>query len=342
MDIRSLIRKPVRKLRPYEPKLYDVPVKLDANELPYGFEDFLKEALSVKTNRYPDPYGRALKKAASRLWKVPVSNMLLGNGSDELIYYIIGAFGGPVMYPVPTFSMYGIIAAGLGEKTISLKLDKDFDIPLRRFLSAIHKHHPKVIFLSIPNNPTGNAFSKDRVEAILRSTKGVVVIDEAYQPFSSTNYLPFLKRYPNLLIMRTLSKVGFAGLRVGFLIANKEVIEVVNRLRLPFNVNALSQAIARVALEKFGPVRERIETVKKQRDVLYSEMKEIEGIEPFPSEANFILFRTKAPKKVFNGLLKRGVLVRDLTGEIPGCLRVTVGSPEENQVFLKALKESIK
>ncbi|RME67949.1 MAG: histidinol-phosphate transaminase [Nitrospirae bacterium] len=338
----SLIRRPVRKLKPYEPKLYDVPVKLDANELPYGFEDLLKEALNVSTNRYPDPYGRALKEAVSKLWKVPRTNILLGNGSDELIYYIVGAFGGPVMYPVPTFSMYGIIATGLGEKTIALKLDKDFDIPIKRFLSAIQKHRPKVIFLSIPNNPTGNVFSSDRVEAILKTTNGVVVIDEAYQAFSSTDYLPFLKKYPNLLIMRTLSKVGFAGLRVGFLIGSKEMIEVVNRLRLPFNVNALSQAIARAALENFSLIKERIETVKRQRQALYSAMKEIKGIEPFPSEANFILFRTKAPKKVFKGLLKRGVLIRDLTEEVPNCLRVTVGSPEENSIFIQALKESLK
>jgi len=341
MKLQRLIKSSVRKLKPYEPKLYQVPIKLDANELPFGFNHFLTEVLYVETNRYPDPYGTALKKAASRLWKVPIRNILLGNGSDELIYYIIGAFGGPVMVPSPTFSMYRIISTALGEQTISVKLDSKFDIPVKRFLNVIKEKKPKIIFFSIPNNPTGNSFSLEKVESILKAAPGIVVIDEAYQPFSNRNHLKLLKIFPNLLIMRTLSKVGFAGLRVGFLIGSRDTIDIVNRLRLPFNVNSLSQSIARLALERFDVIEEKIEIIKKERQVVFDAMKELPCIEVFPSEANFILFRTKAPKRVFRELLKRGVLIRDLSDEIAGCLRVTIGTPEENRVFLEALRECL-
>jgi histidinol-phosphate aminotransferase len=166
-----------------------------------------------------------------------------------------------------------------------------------------------------------------------------VVVDEAYQPFSSQKgFLPFLKDYQNLVIMRTLSKIGLAALRLGFLIAHQEIIREVNKVRLPFNVNSLSQALAIAAMKDKKGLRSSIVTIVKERDRLQEEMKKIRGVTTFPSEANFILFKVKDPDRVYHSLLKRGVLVRDMKAVIKGCLRVTVGTPEENSLFLKGLK----
>jgi histidinol-phosphate aminotransferase len=167
------------------------------------------------------------------------------------------------------------------------------------------------------------------------------VVDEAYQPFSSeTGFLPFLKDYKNLVIMRTLSKIGLAGLRAGFLIADEEIIKEVNKVRLPFNVNSLSQTIAGEALKDRKTLQSRIKSIISEREKLFNELSEIEGIKPYPSEANFILFRIKNPDRIYQALLKKGVLIRNMKGAVDGCLRVTVGTPEENRIFIKALKDA--
>ena len=297
MDIKKFIRPNIHSLQAYEAKEVPCRVKLDANESPYGFPEGLRALKSVKTNRYPDPEAKALKKLISRELDVKSKNILQGNGSDELIYYLITTFGGPVLYPVPTFSMYGIIAQAIGEKKIDIPLDKAFDLDLKRILVVMKKDKPKLLFLSSPNNPTGNCFSSEKILKIIESTLSIslVVVDEAYQPFSSRKgFLPLLKDYKNLVIMRTLSKIGLAGLRVGFLIADEEIL---------------------------------------------SGLKKINGIKPYPSEANFILFRVKDTDMVYKRLLKKSVLVRNMKGVVDGCLRVTVGKPEENRIFLNTLKE---
>jgi histidinol-phosphate aminotransferase len=226
--------------------------------------------------------------------------------------------------------MYGIICQALGEKKIEVPLDKDFDLDIDRFLAAIRKEKPKLIFLSSPNNPTGNCFSTDRILKIIEAARSIVVVDEAYQPFAGeTGMLPLLKDYRNLVILRTLSKIGLAALRVGFMIAEPEIINEVNKVRLPFNVNSFSQAVATAALRGKKEFRER----------LLEEMEKIERLTPFPSEANFILFRVSDPDFVYTALLKKGILVRNIKDAVKGCLRVTVGTPKENTAFLKTLKE---
>jgi len=299
MNIRKLVKKEVLQLRAYNAKEVPCRVKLDANESAYGFSAALKAALKIETNRYPDPEAKALRKLLAKDLGVYPENILQGNGSDELICYLITTFGGPVLFPVPTFSMYGIIAKALGEKTVAIPLDKDFDIDIGRTLSAIRKGRPKLIFLSSPNNPTGNCFSSDRILKVIEASSGIVVVDEAYQPFASDKgFLPLLKDYRNLVIMRTLSKVGLAALRLGYMITDAEVIAEVNKVRLPFNVNALSQAVAAEALrerKKFGAVAR---TTAAERERLYRAMEKISGVRPFPSEANFILFRVKDPVRL--------------------------------------------
>jgi histidinol-phosphate aminotransferase len=205
-------------------------------------------------------------------------------------------------------------------------------------MKAVRREKPRLIFLSSPNNPTGNCFSADRILKIVDASRGVVVVDEAYQPFSSEKgFLPLLKDYRNLAIMRTLSKVGLAALRLGFLIADPAIVEEVNKVRLPFNVNSLSQAVAAEALKAKKGFRPFVRTIVSERKRLLEEMEKIEGVRPFPSEANFILFEVDEPDRVCRALLKKGILVRNLQDVVQRCLRVTVGTPRENTAFLKAL-----
>lgn len=344
LGIEQLVKPAIRGLKAYSAKEIPCRVKLDANESPYSAFSLQHSAISIKgifqtLNRYPDPEAKELKKIISKNLKLMSENILVGNGSDELIYYLITTFGGHVLYPVPTFSMYGIITKALGEKDIAILLDKEFDIDTDKMLSAIKNKRPKLIFLSSPNNPTGNCFSAERILKIIDASKGIVIVDEAYQPFSSeSGFLPLLKDYNNLVIMRTLSKIGFAGLRLGFLIADSEIIREVNKVRLPFNVNSISQAIAVSALKKKKQLNSFIKIIVSEREKMLKEMGKIKGLFPYPSEANFILFRVKNPDSIYNYLLKNGILVRNLKDAVNNCLRVTVGTPEENKAFLKAIR----
>lgn len=348
ISIKSLVSPNIHNLTAYSAKEIPCRVKLDANESPYGFEITDKILKSIKTNRYPDPEAKALKKIISKNLRLNPENILFGNGSDELIYYLITVFGGPVLYPVPTFSMYGIISQALGEKRIEVPLDDEFDLDTDRILSLIKKEKPGIIFLSSPNNPTGNCFSSERIlkiiDASLRASKSsIVVVDEAYQPFSSEKgFLPMLSDYKNLVILRTLSKIGFAGLRVGFMIADKEIINEVNKVRLPFNLNSLSQSVASALIKDSNIIKLHIGLITSERERLLNELWGIKGIKPYPSEANFILFKVKNSDKIYYRLLKKGVLARNMRGTVDGCLRVTVGTKKENNIFIKVLKEVMR
>ena len=340
MNVRRLVRPNVRDLKAYEAKEVPARVKLDANESPYPVGLDLR---GIKTNRYPDPEARALRAAFARHAGARRENVLAGNGSDELIYYLITTFGGPVLYPTPTFSMYGIIGRAVGVRTVGVPLDSEFDLDAAGMLAAVRREKPRLTFLSSPNNPTGNCFSADRMLRLVEASRGIVVVDEAYQPYAGggRGFVPLLRDYENLLVMRTLSKVGLAALRVGFLLGGAEIIEEVNKVRLPFNLNSLSQAGAVEALRQGARLRAGVRSVTAERQRLARALESLEGVEPFPSEANFIMFRVRDPGKVHRGLLRRGVLVRDVSAMAPGCLRVTVGTKRENDAFIKALKEAV-
>jgi histidinol-phosphate aminotransferase len=339
MNVKRLVRPNVRKLKAYAAKETPARVKLDANESPYGFPLDLR---GIKTNRYPDPEAKALRAAFARQAGVKVENVLIGNGSDELIYYLITTFGGPVLFPTPTFSMYEIIGKAIGVKTVGVPLDSDFDLDMKKMLQAARKEKPRLTFLSSPNNPTGNCFSADRILKLIEASRGIVVVDEAYQAFAGgRGFAAFLKDYENLVVMRTLSKVGLAALRVGFILAGADITSEVNKVRLPFNLNSLSQAAAVEAVKSTQKMRSHIKSIASERDRLSDALQELEGVTPYPSEANFVMFGVKEPSKTHGALLKKGVLVRDISGMIRGCLRVTVGTKKENNAFLKALKETI-
>lgn len=338
MNIKNLVKPNIRSLRAYQAEEIPCRVKLDANESPYG----VRVLKTVKTNRYPDPEAKELRNLLARQFSVKLENILHGNGSDELIQCLITTFGGPVLFPTPTFSMYGIISQAQGEESMGVHLDEKFDLDTDNFILAIKSRNPKLIFLSSPNNPTGNSFSAERILKIIKQSKGIVIVDEAYQAFSDRkSFLPLLKKYKNLIILKTLSKIGLAGLRVGFMIARKDVIDEVNKVRLPFNLNSLSQKLAVETLKKSALMRSEIKTIISERKKLFNEMKKIDGVKPYPSDANFILFRTDESDKIYEELLRRGVLIRNMKGIIDGCLRVTVGTPNENRAFLKAIKSAV-
>ncbi len=336
MDIKKLVKPNIRSLKAYKAKEIPCRVKLDANESPYGFT-ILKD---IKTNRYPDPEALELRKLVAKSWKVKYGNTLHGNGSDELIYYLINTFGGPVLYPVPTFSMYGIISQALNTKKIEVPLDENFDLDLKEMLKVIKAKKPKLTFLASPNNPTGNAFSVERIEKIIKASKGIVVVDEAYQDYSAKkSFLTLFNKYRNLVTLRTLSKIGLAGLRTGFMIADEEVVNEVNKVRLPFNINSLSQKAAVDGLLKKKEMSASIRSIVSERKLLFKEMRKMDGICPHPADANFILFKADNSDKIYKGLLKKKILIRDMSGAVKDCLRVTVGTPTENSAFLKALKQ---
>lgn len=346
MNVKRLVRPNIENLTAYQAKEIPCAVKLDANEGPFGVNVDRRILRQIETNRYPDPEGKALKRAIARNLGIGPAQILLGNGSDELISYLITTFGGPVLYPVPTFSMYGIIAQALNEPRIAVPLDREFDLDLAGIRAEIRNRKPKLIFLSSPNNPTGNCFSAEKILRVIELVKGsaIVILDEAYQPFAGTRgFIPFLRDYEHLVIMRTLSKIGLAGIRVGFLIAREEIIEEVNKVRLPFNVNAISQAIAVHALTVLRTSLKRtIKTVVRERERLFRALSSIPGLTPYPTEANFILFRVDHADRVYRRLLKKGILVRNMQGVVDGCLRVTVGRPEENTFFLDTLKRVLR
>jgi len=336
MNIKNLVKPNILSLRAYQAEEIPCKVKLDANESPYGFSAIK----SVKTNRYPDPEAKELRKLIAKDLKLKIENVLHGNGSDELIYNLILTFGGPILYPTPTFSMYGIIAQTLGEKYAEMPLDEEFDLDTSKMLKKIKTSKPKLIFLSSPNNPTGNSFSTDRVMKIIRQSNGLVVVDEAYQQFSSNkSFIPLLKKNKNLIVLRTLSKVGLAGLRTGFLIAHRDIVNEVNKVRLPFNLNALSQKVAIDALKSKSKMKSGIRLIISERKRLFKEMKKICNVETYPSDANFIFFKVSDSDKIFKALLKRDILIRNMKGIKEGYLRVTVGTPKENNIFIKNLNQ---
>lgn len=342
-NIQAIIRKNIKNLKPYKAKEIPCKIKLDANESPFfvKISDIVKN-IEIPLNRYPDPEALNLRKAISKRIKISIDNIMVGNGSDELIYYLILTFGGPVLYPIPTFSMYGIIAQSVGVETVESKLDKKFDINEKEFLNLIKNRRPSLIFISTPNNPTGNTFSSDKILKIIetaRQKNSLVVIDEAYVPFcSEKGFLPFLKDYENLLILRTLSKIGLAGLRIGYLIGSEEIINEIGKVKLPYNVDALTQYIATYALNNFySKIKKFVKEIIKEREKLQKELLKLKNIEVYPSEANFILFKSKESKQIYEKLLKSGILIRDMSSTIKNSLRVTVGTKEENAEFIKIL-----
>ena len=328
-------------------------IKLDANESPFPLPEELRRELrhaldQVAVHRYPDPKEDRLRSVLAAQLQVAPGALVLGNGSDELIQLLLLATSGPgttILAPVPTFSMYELIARAQGLRFEGVPLGSRFELDLPRLIETIERRDPKVIFLATPNNPTGGVLSEAEICKILAVAPGLVVVDEAYGPYAGRTMLPHLVDQERLVILSSLSKIGLAGLRIGYLVAHPALTAELEKVRLPFNLNAFSQAAAVVLLNHQEWIDAGVREVVRERARVMNHLVALPGVEPFPSEANFILFRTTLPgNDVFEAVLGQGVLVRNL-GSVPGlqnCLRVTVGTKAENDRFLDALTKALR
>ena len=345
----SLVREELKGLLPYQAPYYPSVLKLDANENPYPFpqavmKEIYRETASAGFSRYPDPMAVELRESLAAYTGVNPENIMAGNGSDELILDLMLTFGTGAKFVVasPSFVMYGIQGQIASSTRLDVPRRSDFHLDVAAMQKAAAEPEVKLVVICTPNNPTGTAAPRREIEAILASTGALVVVDEAYGEFGGESCIPLLSRYPNLIILKTFSKAfGLAGLRVGYLLAGASVIRELLRVKQPFNLNAFSQIAARVVMQNLEPFRERIGTILKEKDRLYAGLSAVPGVETFPTEANFILFRTALPAaQVYQGLLERGVLVRNVDSPgLPRCLRVSVGKPEENTTFLAGMRE---
>jgi histidinol-phosphate aminotransferase len=349
----EIIRDEIRALTAYHVPDAAGMVKLDAMENPYRLPADLQAGIarligSAALNRYPDPGAAQLKAQLRKAMAVPTgAELLLGNGSDEIIQMLILAAARPgavVLGLEPSFVMFRMISAFCGVRYVGVPLAPDFSLDADRALAAIAQHQPALIFIAYPNNPTGNLFDATAMVRIIETAPGMVVVDEAYHAFAGRSFMPRLLDYPNLLVMRTLSKSGLAGLRLGLVAGHGAWLAHVDKLRLPYNVNVLTQLIAAEVLRHEKLLAQQAAAIKAERTRLLEELVRIPRVMPFPSDANFILFKTATAERVFNGLKQRGVLIKNLHGSHPAladCLRVTVGTPEENAKFLAALNETV-
>lgn len=326
-------------------------VKLDAMENPYPLPEALRrelaEALSrVELNRYPEPTGRRLRELLASKMNVPQGmELLLGNGSDDLIQVVTLALARPgavMMYPAPTFVMYGMNATFTGMRAVPVPLGKDFSFDAEAFIARMRAERPALTFIAYPNNPTGVLYREEDVLAVLRAAEGLVVLDEAYHVFAGKSFMPRLPEFPNLVVMRTVSKLGLAGIRLGYLAGRPEWIEQFNKVRQAYNVNSLTQQAAIFLLERLEVLEEQASLIRKERAALGEALGALAGVTVFPSQANFFLVRVPDAPRVFEALKRQGVLVRSLHPGLEHCLRVTVGTPAENRILIGALREALR
>jgi histidinol-phosphate aminotransferase len=340
-DIASKIRESVRNLKPYSSARDDfqgaASVYLDANENPNN----------TGYNRYPDPHQRALKKKIASIRKVHPDQIFLGNGSDEPIDLLIRAFCQPgidnVLIPEPTYGMYSVSAAinDVAIKKVSLTAEFDLDVDS---VEQSWDANTRILFLCSPNNPSGNLLSPDRIKKLLVSFDGLVIVDEAYIDFTDVpGFLSLLPSYPNLVVLQTLSKAwGLAGIRLGMCFAQPGIIQVLDKIKPPYNINTLTQTVALESLEHERQKNEWVIEIKKQREILKAELINIKQVEKvYPSEANFLLVRIGNAKRIYDGLVLKGIIVRDRSTVTlcSDCLRITVGTPPENKILIDALNQ---
>jgi len=354
--VAKLVRPEIRALKAYHVPEAEGLIKLDAMENPYPWpaeiqDEWLELLQGIAINRYPHPQAPAVQSALRAAMGIPAGmGLVLGNGSDELIQMLaltVGGTGCKVLSLDPGFVMYRMIGVFTGMDYVGVPLRPEgFDLDLPAVLDAMDREQPVLTFIAYPNNPTGNLFDPADIERVIEASPGLVVVDEAYAPFTDSSFLPRLGCWPNLLVMRTVSKMGLAGLRLGYLAGPAEWIAEIDKVRLPYNINALTQISATLALRHRALFDAQTAAIRAERARLFAALASLDGVQPYPSEANFILLRLTGghADAVFAGLRARGVLVKNLQGAHPllaECLRVTVGQPEENAAFLSALADQL-
>ena len=346
----DIIRPEILELKAYHVPSATGMIKLDAMENPYTLPQNLQHDIShlagtAPINRYPDPNAAELKSALRKALGIPESMaLMLGNGSDEIIQIIAMATAKPgaVLLSVePAFVMFRMIATFANLQYVGIPLKKDFSLDIDAMLDAIAEHKPAIIFLAYPNNPTGNLFDKKDILKIIEATPGIVVIDEAYHAFADASMIDELANYPNLLLMRTLSKLGLAGLRLGLVAGRSIWLNEFEKIRLPYNVSVLTQHITQIVLHHMDVLLAQAEQIKTERSRMITQLSAMNGLEIFPSDANFILFRVNNATKIFQMLKDKGILIKNLDSShtlLDNCLRVTVGTFDENTQFIAALQ----
>jgi histidinol-phosphate aminotransferase len=348
--VASTIRADVRSLQPYHVSKAGGLIKLDAMENPFALPDALREQLArgladVAVNRYPDGSGDAVKEALARSVALPDgAALVLGNGSDELIQLlttVVAAPGGCVLAPEPSFVMYRLNAQYANVRYVAVPLRSDFSLDADAMLNTIVRERPSLVWLAYPNNPTGNRFAPATIERILAAAPGLVVVDEAYYAFADDSFLPRVLEFENLVVVRTVSKIGLAGLRLGYAAAHPAWIAEIDKVRPPYNVNALTQAAVPIVLGAADELAKQAAVIRSERARLAQALAALRGVSVFPSETNFLLVRVPDADAWFSSLRNAGILVKNLQGYHPltwQCLRITVGTPVENDALLAAIR----
>jgi histidinol-phosphate aminotransferase len=343
----------IKSIRPYQLPKVKIKVRLSSNENPYPLPseiiaEFLAEAEKLALNRYPDPEVYELRSEIGSSFGFSGENILLGNGSNELIMALFLAYGGPdrnYLHLPPTYGIYKLVAQ-ITNTRISEVYRSVEDFSLTPILGEILTAQTNLLFICNPNNPTGNLTNVSLVEKIARETDSLIVVDEAYGEFGQKSAISLVREYPNIVVLKTFSKAfSLAGLRIGFLIASSPIIKTLEKVKLPYNVNALSQCMACLVWRNQARLKSSVELIVKERERLYKALKELDGLKVYPSEANFILFKVKGKgQTVWEKLVERGILIRNFssTPALKDCLRVTIGTPEENNFFLANFREILK
>ncbi|PUV22410.1 histidinol-phosphate transaminase [Sphingobacterium athyrii] len=344
-NLNNLLRENIKKLVPYSSARDEfkgeASIWIDANENPFG------SPLNHDYNRYPDPLQHQVKAKLSTIKGVPAENIFLGNGSDEAIDILYRAFCTPgvdnVILVPPTYGMYEVSANINDVAFKKVNLTADYQLDLDGIANAVDAH-TKLIFICSPNNPTGNSIRRQDIETILNNFQGLVVVDEAYINFSAVkSFTQELAEYPNLVVLQTLSKAwGLAALRLGMAFASKEIIGVYNKIKPPYNINQATQDIVLEALNNVDQVNDWIKETVAERERLVRELLELDYVQYItPSDANFILVKMEQPREVYDYLVQYGIIVRDRSKVelCEGCLRITVGTPAENQTLLEKLNQ---
>lgn len=352
-DLLALVRPNVRALIPYHLERHDVAIKLDQNENAFGApegirEDLLRRLERVPLHRYPDPGQPQLRRELGKLANWPAEGVLVGNGSDDLLHVFADAVLEPglgVVVPAPSFFVYGYTARVAGAKVFEVPLGEDLNYDLEELVATVEKAAPRVVYLCSPNNPTGTALEPAQIETILSKAPGLVVLDEAYWEFNGWNGRELLEGYRNLVLFRTFSKAaGLAGLRIGYLLAAPELAAEIVKVQQPYPLNRLSQEAAFAALAHYDAILDCARAIVSERDRLFEKLSSIEGVRVTPSRTNFLLFRTPlGAEGTYRALLQRGVLVRNVSGHplLRGCLRLNVGTPEENESVVESLRDAL-
>ncbi|HZS43568.1 MAG TPA: histidinol-phosphate transaminase [Blastocatellia bacterium] len=351
MDPLNKVKPWVRDIAPYTLKPHRVAIKLNQNENPFDMPAEIKDEVMRRIadrpwSRYPDfePTSLLEKLAAFSGWRS--DGILVGNGSNELIEALLMTVISPsskVVIPSPTFTLYQLVIRILGGEVIDVPLSSELQFDVPAITTQMTERKADALIICSPNNPTGCVISEGDLRALLKSSDGLIVVDEAYHEFSRSSVVPLLNEFENLVVLRTFSKaMAAAGLRIGYLLASPALVEQINKARLPYNLNFFSHTVAEVAIERFDLLSPLIDKMISERDRLTVELASIDGLKPVPSNANFIVVQTSlSPKRVFDELLKRDILIRDVSKYpmLDNYFRFSVGTPEENDRFVTALRE---